>query len=110
MSLDFYLQYEIDENEIEVFSTNITHNLTKMANAAGIYEALWHPDRIKAVYAKDIIPVLVEGYKKLIENPKEYKLLDSPNGWGMYEHFLPFVKNVLDACRQYPNAKITTST
>ena len=25
---------------------NITHNLTAMANFVGIYEALWHPERV----------------------------------------------------------------
>jgi len=110
MSLDFYLQYEIDGNEIKVFESNITHNLNKMATEAGIYEALWHPDRIGAVYAKDIIPVLLSGYNKLTENPSIYKAFNNPDGWGLYEHFLPFVKNVLNACIKYPSAKIKTST
>ena len=110
MSLDFYLQYEIDENEIEVFSSNITHNLGKMAKEAGIYEALWHPDMLGATYAKEIAPILAEGYNRLITNPDRYKALDSPNGWGTYEHFVPFVKGVLDACLKYPNAKIMACT
>jgi len=110
MILYFYLQYEIDENEIEVFDANITHNLNKMASEAGIYEALWHPDRLGAVYAKDIIPVLLAGYNELVENPETYKVFNNPDGWGMYEHFVPFVKKVLDACVQYPSAKIKTDT
>lgn len=110
MSLSFYLQYEIDENEIEVFDANITHNLNEMAREAGIYEALWHPNRIGAVYAKDIISLLAGGYADLIKNPEIYKVFNSPNGWGMYENFVWFVKNVLDACEKYPNAKIKTDT
>ena len=55
MSLDFYLQTDpnphvcphCDREGIEkeeLFSSNITHNLGKMARAAGIYDALWHPN------------------------------------------------------------------
>ena len=110
MSLGFYLQYEIDENEIEVFDSNITHNLGKMAKEAGIYEALWHPDRINAVYAKDIVNILYKGYCELNCNPEKYEHFNAPNGWGTYEHFLPFVEEVHNACMKYPNAKIVTST
>ena len=38
-----------EENE-EVFSANITNNLNKMANAAGIYDALWRPYRFADTY------------------------------------------------------------
>ena len=44
MSLHFNLYYEIDNNRIEVFSRNITHNLNKMADVAGIYDVLWGAD------------------------------------------------------------------
>ena len=108
MSLDFYLQYEIDDNEIEVFDANITHNLNEMAKQVGIYEALWHHTRINAVYAKDIIGKLDSGYNQLVADPAKYKKFDSPNGWGKYDNFVPFVKKVLDACEKYPNAKIKT--
>ncbi len=40
-----------------VFEYNITHNLGVMADAAGIYEALWRPEEIKAIVAKDNIKV-----------------------------------------------------
>lgn len=106
MSLDFYLEYEIDENVFEVFKNNITHNLTKMAKEVGLYEALWHPDKIGATYAVEIIPNLITGYNELIKYPDKYKAFDSPSGWGTYEHFVPFVKTVLDACVKYPSAKI----
>lgn len=108
MSLDFRLQYEIDGNEFEVFDSNITHNLVDMAVASGVYKALWHPDKIGAVYASDITRILLAGYVTLIGSPEEYEELNDPGGWGTYEQFVPFVKNVLDACRKYPNAKIKT--
>ena len=43
MSLDFRLKYNIDNNEICVYSGNITHNLNEMAEAAGVYGCLWCP-------------------------------------------------------------------
>ena len=61
MSLDFYLNYKKDGNDIEVFSANITHNLNKMADKSGIYYALWRPNEKGWKKAKDIIPVLEKG-------------------------------------------------
>lgn len=109
MSLDFYLEYKNDDNDIEVFDINITHNLTKMASEAGIYESLWHPETINAVYGKDIIDILEKGLKKLKERPEYFKQFNASNGWGMYKHFVPFVEDCLNACKQYPNAKIHAS-
>lgn len=110
MSLDFYLQYEIDGNSISVFDRNVTHNLAAMASKAGIYEALWHPDRKDWKIASDIISVLEKGLKKLKAKPQYYEKFNAENGWGLYEHFVPFVEEVLSACKQYPNAIIKTST
>lgn len=106
MSLDFYLERV---QPTTVFSVNITHNLGKMAKEAGIYYALWRPDEINVVYAKEIIPVLIRGLEKLRDTPDKFKQLDAENGWGKYEHFVPFVEEVLTACKDYPDAKIRTS-
>lgn len=109
MSLDFSLYYICDNNEIEVFSANITHNLNKMAMEAGIYECLWRPDEHKIIFAKNIIHSLEEGLKKLKNKPEYYKQFNAENGWGLYEHFVPFVESVLEACNKYPNAMIKVS-
>lgn len=106
MSLDFYLHYEIDGNTITVFDRNITHNLGAMASEAGIYKALWRPLENGYEYAKDITPILEEGLEKMKDNPDHYEKFNAENGWGLYEHFVPFVEEVLKACKQYPNAKI----
>jgi len=37
-----------EEESEEIYSANITHNLGKMANKAGIYEALWRPGELLA--------------------------------------------------------------
>ena len=102
----------VEENEFEtecVFDANITHNLNKMADAAGIYEACWRPEEIGATKASDIIPILEKGFEDMKTRPEHYKQFDSPNGWGLYIHFLPWVESYLNACRKYPDAIIEVS-
>lgn len=106
MSLDFYLTRT---QPTVVFDRNITHNLSEMASRAGIYEALWRPTEKGYTKAGEIIPVLQKGLKKLKANPEYYKKFDSPNGWGLYIHFVPFVEAVLAACEEYPDAEISVS-
>jgi len=109
MSLDFNLYTELDGKKIEIFSRNITHNLIRMADKAGIYNCLWVPDESGFKYAKDVIPVLTEGLKKLKADPEFYSEYNSENGWGLYEHFVPFVEDVLKACEEYPSSIIYVS-
>jgi len=109
MSLDFCLGYKNDGHYNEVFDKNITHNLGKMAEKAGIYKVLWRPDEHNFVNASDAIDILEKGLKKLKDNPDKFKKYDSENGWGLYIHFVPFVEAVLEACKKYPNALIEVS-
>ena len=96
-----------DELEhIELFSANITHNLGVMADVAGIYEALWNPP---VEMADELIEPLEKGLKSLKENPEIYKKYNASNGWGVYEHFVPFVEEYLDACKQHPKASVRVS-
>jgi len=102
----------VEENEFEtecVFDANITHNLSKMAKAAGIYEACWRPEEIKATKASDIIPILEKGLKDMKARPEYFKKFDSENGWGTYEDFLLWVELYLIACKEYPDANIEVS-
>ena len=93
----------------EVYSANITHNLGKMANAAGIYMHLWHPDEIGVTQARQLIDPLKAGLSLMRSDPERFKAFDAPNGWGKYEHFLPFVAGLLAACEANPDATITVS-
>ena len=92
-----------------VYDSNITHNLNRMAEAAGIYKHLWRPDEIGITKAEQLIAPLSEGLDKLQANPDFYRTFDSPNGWGKYEHFVPFVQKYLAACRENPGAKVEVS-
>lgn len=100
MSLDFSL-YEV--KPCEVFTRNITHNLTTMAEEAGLYTVLWHSG---GKTATDIIPALKDGLDDLKTRPDFYRQFNAPNGWGKYENFVDFVAGVLAACEENPAATI----
>jgi hypothetical protein len=112
------------ENE-ELFWANITHNLGKMADAAGIYEALWRPYRLHkdykhfdiddeeynfedsvTIYAKDIIDIVETGLRKMKDDPDYFIKFNSPNGWGSYENFVPWIERYLEALKKYPESKV----
>lgn len=115
MSLDVYLTHKKwgsfgrPGEEEEVYAGNITHNLGKMADEAGIYYAMWRPEEIEKTKAGEIIDLLEKGLEDLKARPEHYKKFDSPNGWGMYIHFVPFVEEYLDACKKHPTAIINVS-
>lgn len=69
MSLDISLYAtDKDNNEIEVWQTNITHNLAKMAQASGLYDVMWRPDENGIDTAKYAIPHIAKGLKYLANN------------------------------------------
>ena len=106
MSLDVYLTKMMPTC---VYDGKITHNLGKMADAAGIYKHLWRPDEIGITHAKQLIAPLTEGLQKLIDQRDHFETFNSSNGWGMYEHFVPFVKKYLAACKENPGAEVRVS-
>ena len=134
MSLDvtlfrnYHVTYDegktLEPQKESLYNANITHNLGKMAEAAGLYEALWRPYQLKEGYnipegdyqaeykfeeanpvqAHEIIPIIEKGLKDMKARPKHYETFNSSNGWGMYEHFVPFIEKYLNALKQYPEA------
>ena len=119
MSLDVYLKRKrylsydegktyTEDNE-QVYWGNITHNLSKMAEEAGIYEHLWRPDEIKITKAKELIEPLRQGLHNLKSEPERYKKFNPENGWGTYDGLVKFVENYLNACYEYPDAVIEVS-
>lgn len=134
MSLDvtlyrnYHVSYDggetLEPKQEEVYSANITHNLGEMAGKAGIYEALWRPHRLKEGYnipegdhdaeyafeeanpsrAHEIIPVLEKGLADLKARPKHYEKFNSPNGWGMYHNFVPWIEQYLEALKKHPES------
>jgi hypothetical protein len=114
MSLDVYLKKVMPT---EVYSANITHNLTKMASAVvlsngqTLYQILWRPDECTPPYttAGQIADLLDEGWNILLANPEEYKKYNPENGWGSYEGLCNFVYEYRNACWDDPDAQISVS-
>lgn len=93
----------------EVYQANVTHNLNKMAEAAGIYEACWRPEEIGVTKAGQLIPLLTVGLRKMKAQPDYFAQFNPANGWGTYEGFVRWVEGYLAACEQYPEAEVSVS-
>lgn len=93
-------------SRIVVHTSAITHNLTDMAQWAGIYEVCWKPEEVGATRARNIISVLEEGLVYLIRNQYEAQVYEAENGWGTYKDFVRWVTEYLFACRDNPEAWI----
>lgn len=106
MSLDVSLQKPM---LTEVFLANITHNLNEMADIAGIYKHIWRPEEIGITHARQLIEPLTEGLKKMKCSPHKYRNYDSPNGWGTYDNFVPWIEKYIDACKENPDAEVKAS-
>ena len=92
-----------------VFSANITHNLTEMADKAGIYEAVWRPKEIGISKAGNLIDLLRSGLSLLEANPEWFQNFNPANGWGTYEGLVKWVRAYLQACQKYPDAIVSVS-
>ena len=53
-----------------------------------------------------VTPLKVKGVdcEDLKKRPEYYEQFNSSNGWGMYQHFVPFVEKYLNACMEFPDA------
>ena len=110
MSLDVWLEIDTGgDKPVTVYDSNITHNLGEMADAAGIYQACWRPEEIGIHRAGELAPILRDGLAKLEADPAHFETYNSPNGWGLYKHFVPFVREYLEACKSHPKATVRVS-
>lgn len=91
----------------DLYSANITHNLARMADAAGIYQALWRPEEIGITLADQLVKPLEDGLTLLRSDPDRFKAFNPDNGWGDYDGLVGFVEKYLEACRQHPAATVS---
>ena len=98
-----------DDHSPAVFEANITHNLGRMADAAGIYRHLWRPEELGIDRAGKLIEPLRTGLAMLESDPARFQKLNPPNGWGNYDGLVRFVRRYLAACIQYQDATIYVS-
>ena len=112
MSLDVDLMVT---QPCSVYSSNITHNLGKMAgevklsNDLTLYDILWRPDEHGLKFAREISELLNEGWNTLLSEPEHFKQWDPENGWGSYEGLVDFVYKYRNACRDNPEAELRVS-
>jgi len=90
----------------EVYSSNITHNLNKMFEAAGVYRILWHGE---GLVAGEVVEKLEAAHKDMVANPKTYMVHDAPNGWGTYPDAVQWLEEVIQACKEHPAATLVCS-
>jgi len=124
VSLDVYLKGPIVTVECEctecdnvhtrqrsptLFDWNITHNLTKMADAAGLHEVLWRPEEIGVLMACHMIDRLRAGLELLRSDPDRFKALNPDNGWGDYNGLVKMAAAYLAACEEHPTAAVRVS-
>ena len=105
VSMDINFKKELIKEDT-VFSTNITHNLNRMAQEAGIYGIVWRPEENGIKLAEQLIKPLTEAVSLLESNPDHFKKFDAENGWGTYKDFLPWLKEYLNACIKNPVAEV----
>ena len=100
----------LDDDESNViYSRNITHNLGKMADAAGVYEALWRPDEHGLVKAGQLVETLTLGLEALRADPDKFAPYEPENKWGSYDGLVAFVADYLEACKSHPDALVRVS-
>lgn len=94
-------------SDSRVYSANITHNLNRMADEAGIYKALWRPEEVGITHASQLIEPLRDGLALLNSEPLYFRSFNPENGWGTYEVLCQFVAEYLAACEAYPTADVS---
>ena len=106
MSLDVELRVM---KPVAVFDYNITHNLGDMAEAAGMYSAMWHPEELGVKKAFELLPYLQVGIERLEAQPEFFKAMNPENGWGSYDGLVQFAREYRDACIANPDADVWVS-
>jgi len=113
MGLNISLEFTVKTGSVaapeayfEVFNSGITHNLTEMAEAAGLYLPLWRPNELGAQKAGDLIDPIANGLETMHKNKKELLNYSPENNWGSFDDLLEVASDYLAACRLFPLANI----
>lgn len=111
MSLSVFLEVYADTggsepHRVELYWANITHNLNRMAQEAGVYQHLWRPEEIGIERAEQLIEPLTKALETLKAEPGRFTALNPENGWGSYDGFVPWIERYLAACKEHPKARV----
>jgi len=103
MSWDVYLhKKKWMDDEIDV--GNMTWNVSPMYNKAMNIESL--DKALNGKKCNEVLPLLIKGRQKMIDNPEIYKKMNPPNGWGSYESAILFLGDIIIACEKHKDYKI----
>lgn len=86
----------------EHFSANHTSNTACMWYEAGCDIASFD-----GRCAKDLAASLRPAIDAMEADPGKYEPMEPENGWGSYESTLRFMRKILDACDEHPNATVS---
>lgn len=53
------------------------------------------------VYTEDILPLLEQGFNKLVDDPDYYKKYNANNGWGTYDELIKFLHRYIEYCKLF---------
>jgi hypothetical protein len=96
----------VDADGKEVFDAYVTHNLVRMADEAGIYGCVWRPEDYGITHAHQLIGSLSAGLAKLATEKARFVAFNSENGFGRWDEFVIWCADYLQACRDYPYARV----
>ncbi len=111
MSLDVSLEIAVDTggvepHTVELFSRNITHNVSPMWTKAGMHHAMYVCD---GEIAGGLVGEIDAGIKAMEVDPAGFTALNPANGWGDYESALDFARAWFAACAGHPKATVRIS-
>lgn len=89
------------KREVEIYETDITYNLAKMYYKA-IDEKLGLK-KLKGLACKEVLPIINNAIKDMIDKKEEYKKMNPENGWGSYDGLLKVFKKIREVCEENPD-------
>lgn len=105
MSYDIYLEIDTGGAEPALLTDwNFTSNVSRMWRAAGADLA-----EFDGKTAGDCLPTLEAAVAEMEAHPAKYEAMDSPNGWGTYEHLMPRLDVLAEQFRAHPKATVRVS-
>lgn len=101
----------IGGGNVIVFEAQISHSLSHMAGAAGLYIPIWRPHFLDIQKAQQLIHALTAGWQLLVKDMNRFKGYDLLGGICIedYVDLKHFVCRYLRACERTPQAAIEVS-
>lgn len=83
---------------------NFTSNVSRMWRTAGADLA-----EFDGKPTAECTPILEAAIAEMRANPDKYRAMDSPNGWGTYDHLMPRLDYLLACMKTHPKTTVYVS-